>query len=156
MEAFPPQTGNQRLEGGFVLLELLPALVLLLVAVMGSTRLVWTAMEHNRARAVAHWRESMLPVVWRSWAREDSPLAVVQKTTDGHVIRFFPNASWLPSGSTGSGTDTRIVFRREPAQLGHRPAWRIKRLVDAPGGEQRWQDVLIVLRMPERPERPEQ
>jgi hypothetical protein len=125
-----------------VLLEVLPALAILLLALMGSMRLAWTAMEHQRSLANARWCEQVLPLVWRKWASEASELAVVRKTANELDIRYFPNLAWLPEGVPGAAADHVLILRREPTHLGVRPAWRIRRRT---GSGNNWETLLVVL-----------
>lgn len=131
-----------------MLLELLPALVLLLLAVTGSMQLVWAALEHNRARTVAEWREGVLPIVWERWSQQESRLVFVREAPDGLVTRYFPDVDWLPPEAAGSGMEMQVVLQREPVELDSRPAWRISRLVAARHGRASWRGVLIVFKTP--------
>jgi hypothetical protein len=128
-----------------VLVEVLPALVILLLALIASMRLAWTAMEHNRAVAAAHWRERVLPLVWRQWASGNSEVAVARETGDGLEISFFPSLGWLPEDLSEDDPGQSLILRREPAELAGQPAWRISRRLPAAGGETRWQALLVIL-----------
>lgn len=145
MEACPRKTGNRIEPGGFVLLEVLPALTVLLLALMGSMRLVWTAVEHNRALDAERWREQVLPVLWHQWEADDGDAAVVDEADDGPQIRFFPSADWLPGDSGARPSQLRMILRRERVELAGWPAWRVSRRIPSNGGEVRWQDLVVIL-----------
>jgi hypothetical protein len=118
METCLRRVGKWNDSAGFVLVEVLPALGILLLALIGSMRLAWTAMEHNRAVAAAHWREQVLPLVWRQWESGNSGVAVVRETGDGLEVRFFPNPAWLPDDLSEADPGQSLILRREPAELG--------------------------------------
>lgn len=145
METCLQKTGKLTEPGGFVLLEVVPALTVLLVVLIASMRLAWTAMEHNRALAAASWRERILPVVWETWKREASDVVVAHETDNGLEVRYFPDISWLPLDSREGGDAYTLMLVREPADLAGRPAWRISRLLPVADGEARPQAHLMVL-----------
>lgn len=131
-----------------MLLEVLPALLILLLALTSSLRLVWTAVEHHRALAAASWRQRVLPVVWEAWKEEDSDVVLVHETDNGLETRFFPNFRWLPRDSRETGARYTLMLLREPAEFAGRRVWRISRLVPAAGGEFRRSVYLTVLQSP--------
>jgi hypothetical protein len=148
METCLRRVGKWNDSAGFVLVEVLPALGILLLALIGSMRLAWTAMEHTKQVAAAHWREQVLPLVWRQWESGNSGVAVVRETGDGLEVRFFPNPAWLPDDLSEADPGQSLILRREPAELGSRPGWRISRRLPAAAGEARWQALLVILQTP--------
>lgn len=152
METWSRKAGKPLEGGGFVLMEVLPALAILLVAMVVSLRLAWTAMEHNRERMEAHWRERAWPIVWHQWEPASGNVAVAREAENGLQIRFFPDIAWLPGDVAESVPAYLLILRREPVALAGRPAWQLSRRVSLAGGGNRWQPVVMIFQLQRLPE----
>ena len=97
---------------GFLLLEVIPAMLLLATVALLGTRLLWLSTEmgwrteeHNRGIAC-------FPLVLDCWNKSASQAAVVvYSETDGLEVLEFPDSSWLPE-SVQPDAKTRSLWRR--------------------------------------------
>lgn len=106
-------------ENGFVLVEVLPALLLLLMSVGAASRILWLVSEERLAGLQRMGLESALEAVSREWAGRDETAAVATWEEDGTLrVVLFPDESWLPPpGSTARGFPQHYRFRRKPRPL---------------------------------------
>jgi len=124
--------------GGFVLLEALPALLLVLAVLLLALRLLWTGLRAGAAGQLLQAREAAAPEVWRALEAGGGRAAVALRAADGGWQVFdFPDEAWLPeSGPTGAAQ----LWRRRAAAGGSGEYWQFDyRLPAAAGAPARWQ-----------------
>lgn len=101
---------------GFVLLEILPAMLLFSTCLLLGTRLFWV---HLRLET-AIWRQSEVESgflhTWKIWQTGGGSAAVaIKESGEGWKIYDFPNDSWLPE-EIGTGavdnTGRQVIFRK--------------------------------------------
>jgi hypothetical protein len=88
--------------GGFLLLEALPALLLLAALIIVVMRLHATGLRASRLAQQDELRQQALLSVWKQWEQGDSLAALVWRTSDGAwELTAFPDSSWLPEQEGG-------------------------------------------------------
>jgi hypothetical protein len=131
---------------GFVLLEALPALLVLMGALLISVRFIPVALETRDRVGRMEQVEARITGVWDEWAVGGGNIVVVQREADGSwPVSIFPDEGWLPFPISDSGRET-LIFRREQVGDGEGDAlWEISRLIPDGSAQGTWQLITRVL-----------
>lgn len=96
---------------GFLLLEALPALLLLAAILVTGAGLKASRMRSEARMQQQEYLETAFQETWQSWKNSTSRAAVAQVGDDGgwKVVQF-PDAGWLPPAGTGAGAGFRASY----------------------------------------------
>lgn len=116
-------------EKGFVLMEVIPAMFLMMLVLVAASRLLWVA---GQGRLAAARQESAAEAMEQSLLlREGDSEAVMllwEPRPGDWEARFFPDESWLPEIRPGAGAHS---FACKHERIGVAPGqdlWMIHRL----------------------------
>lgn len=131
---------------GFVLLEVLPALLLLMGALLISGRLLGIAIEAGERVARIEVTEHRIAGVWETWSEGGGTFALMQREAGGRwAVSTFPDEGWLPAPLPAAAGEA-MLFRREEIRNDEGDAfWEISRLILDPAAPGSWQMVMRVL-----------
>lgn len=138
---------NKGRKPGFVLIELLPALFLLLAVLVVTGRLVRTATETRLAAERLSLREAAVEAVWNDWNGNGGSVLVAYRGAGGKwEHNRFPDSGWIPSEAARAATMQEgvkgmvVILKREPVTPANGDAyWSVSRLVSGAGGGQ-WKE----------------
>jgi hypothetical protein len=133
---------------GFVLLEALPALVLLLALLGAALRLTWTAALARDHGAGMELTEAGLNEACAFWRTSGGEVVLARRGAGGAWrLNGFPDLSWLPPAEAAGDPAARVyrretwqgpdgarywrVFARGGAQRGRAAEWRLLAVVRA-------------------------
>ncbi|NDV63493.1 hypothetical protein G0Q06_13595 [Puniceicoccales bacterium CK1056] len=135
---------------GFVLLEILPALMLLLGALAISGRLLAHTVEtRDRSHRMLLIQDGIMPV-WMAWQVRGGFAALASLDENGTwMIRTFPDSSWLPMDPE-SARARQFLFRRIPSL--NPDSWKISLFMKDGSGVGRWIELTRILNLEELPE----
>lgn len=109
---------------GFVLLEVLPALAIILGFGLAGLRMVWVQLGHAAGAAEALALEGAFMEVWPAWEQGGGPVTVASRLPDGGwLLLDFPDESWLPAGVWSRET---AVWRRRPGAGDSSGFWEVE------------------------------
>jgi type II secretory pathway pseudopilin PulG len=130
-------------QSGFTLLEVLPALLVLMGALVIASRMLSHAVETRiRAQQVAVVEEIMAPV-WEHWRVNGGSVALAGKEAGRDwTINTFPDETWLPVNAGTVGVNTFILRR---LWLSDPVGWEISYLAGNASAADGWRVLTRVL-----------
>lgn len=157
---FPPRLGHgsgtscKADAAGFLLVEAIPALALLLLALLVAWRMVWVADQVRGAEAWAAQREGLLPWVWEQWPESAGPVAMAILVEGSWQLTVFPDETWLPPvGRPGPGEP--VIFKRLPREgASGAGGWEIWHRHHGSSGETFWRPMTVLVGAAPGEERP--
>lgn len=126
---------------GFVLLEVLPALVLFWLALCLTHRYLRLSTEAALGGEQARYREQAQEMAVALWSDDPGEVALARRSETGiWEVHTFPDESWIPIVDPSAGRQMRsvsetLVLRRKN-RGGHR--WEISERRIQPDGEAVW------------------
>ena len=113
----------------FVLLEVLPALLLLMGALIISARMLALATETRlKGQSMPLLHEAIQPV-WKAWEEQGGTAAIASFDNDNNwIIRTFPDSSWLPDTASDRPQRQHVLIR---VRTSDPSGWEIRTLVGA-------------------------
>jgi hypothetical protein len=133
----------------FVLLEVLPALALLLAVVAVSFRFLWMAAGIRDARAREREAEAALVAVWHAWEAQPGNVALARRGAGGRwEVNGFPGEEWLPAAETGPEAGGVVLRRRETSGEAGRLEWQVSLWTPAAVDGRVWRPLTTITRNP--------
>ena len=101
---------------GVIVMEILPAVLILLGFMITGYRLLWLSHELDRASEALWLKRSAFEYIWSHWLAHGGRAATARVGEDGiWEIHDFPDETWLP---LGGNTNRTLSWRRRFVEAG--------------------------------------
>ena len=103
-----------RSKSGFMLLEVLPAISLLLGIIVVGAKVLWMGHGLESGSRAQIERVRAFEAVWQIWRQSEGTVALARRSNDGEWgILDFPDTTWLPTGQRSDSLESYVWRRRQ-------------------------------------------